>query len=136
MSFARIISDTAYWRGHCSSFGMLRLYTLTKLMFAENGVTMLSPLKFPFVNRLCQMLMLPRVFFANTHMHHNFSSLSLFFLLLVVEDLVVQASGEEVGVGSVQNQALVIKEEVDSVPGEDSDKNRAEELHLSGEVVV
>ena len=86
--------------------------------------------------RLCQMLMLPRVFFANTHMHH-FSSLSLSFLLLVVEDLVVQASGEEVGVGSVQNQALGIKEEVDLVLEEDLDKNRvAGLLPLVEEVVV
>ena len=70
-------------------------------------------------------------------MHHNFSSLSLSFCLSVVEDLVVQASGEEVGVGSVQNQALVIKEEVDSVPGEDSDKHRVEGLLPSVvEVVV
>ena len=83
------------------------------------------------------MLMLPRVFFANTHMHHNFSSLSLSFLLLVVEDFVVQASGEEVGVGSVQNHVLVIKEEVDSVLGEDSDKHRVEGLLPSVvEVVV
>ena len=50
----------------------------------------------------------------------------------------VQASGEGVGVGLVQNQALVIKEEVDSVLEEDLDNknNRVVGLHHSGEEEV